>query len=675
MAVAVLDINRASNYAARYNPDTEAADLLRDLRDRKMSITTEMNRFNTLCDRWDNLYYPNDVTQGGPDHWAQDKSATEKGGTHVSLNVYPVYVDIPASLQSRPPIENMVPTMLGPGGAHLASLSERLYFAWAFEEDWDLKFHLACVVKGLYGRTAAKVTWDDDLKRPCVSIIDQPRNLYLGWSSSNYRRLDWAIYCYKMTVENVYAEYGLSYDTVTEESSGQRFPYITNPATGPAFTRTWLQPSEMEVEVYDYWYREPKPGATATEGKPVEHETWNAIFVGNYLLHKQMHPEYKGKMPYVPLFNSFIPGLPDGRSEFYDIEQLIAEKDARITQGAKLISRTVRGQFWQLTGQEAPDVVPTGLKPKPDEVVAPGAGNRIEKIEPWMPEFQLEQYLQRIDRELADASGLNDLLRGLSPSAVLSSSKAIAALVANYEARIQLKRDLLYKWRREVWELSAQVWTDKVKPLEPLLGGTVARLKIESPSLTPRDDMEMATIARNLVDGKLWSMVRGMDHVNVDDPEAEQGIIREEQTDATLNPAAVEVMAQLLAVLASQGITPSQGATGMAQGAANALGSGLNRAQQGQPQLNAPAEQGMMPPDQLPPNAPGSPVVGGPPPPGAPPGNGPVPPAGPEPAPGGGGPANQLTSQQMIQGGKVRNRIMATQPIQGGRGSPPPRGG
>ena len=32
-----------------------------------------------------------------------------------------------------------------------------------------------------------------------------------------------------------------------------------------------------------------------------------------------------------------------------------------------------------------------------------------------MPEFQLEQFLARIDREMVDVSGLNDLLRGLAP--------------------------------------------------------------------------------------------------------------------------------------------------------------------------------------------------------------------------------------------------------------------
>ena len=238
-----------------------------------------------------------------------------------------------------------------------------------------------------------------------------------------------------------------------------------------------------------------------------------------------------------------------------------------MTSGSQLMHNIVNAQYWQLTGPEAPDQVPLGLRPKANQVIAPGAGNRIEGIQPWMPEFQLESFLARIDREMVDVSGLNDLLRGLAPAAVMSSSKAINALVANYETRISMKRDLYYRWRtRPVGDWSGAVWAAKEPDLEGVLLGT-GRLDIMSPSLTPRDDMETAQIARTLVDGKLWSAVRGMDRTGVDDPEAEQNIIRAEQTDAALNPAAVQVMAQLAQVLQSLGFAN-------AQQAAAALGGG-----------------------------------------------------------------------------------------------------
>ncbi len=222
-----------------------------------------------------------------------------------------------------------------------------------------------------------------------------------------------------------------------------------------------------------------------------------------------------------------------------------------------MAARLVGKQFWQLTGPEAPDRVPTGLRPKPDEVVAPGPGNRIEPISPWMPELQLEAYISRIDRELQDVSGLNDLLRGLAPQSVLSSSKAINALVANYEARITLRRKFFYTWRTNVWDLVKTVWGSKQKELEQVF--TVAgKLVVRPPSLTPRDDMEMSMMALNLLNGKVWSQTRAMDATGVEDPELEQMNIRAERKDPALFPQDVQAQAALMATMQQLGMQQQQ---------------------------------------------------------------------------------------------------------------------
>lgn len=644
MAAQVLDIERAIEFARmdRLNGDIDETEfaLLTEWRDRKRQLDTEMNRFADLCDRFDDLYFPETVLpHAGATHWGWHPSARVAGRSHVSINVPPAYVDIPASLQSVPPIENFVATIDNDGARKIASMAERIYRAWKKEAGLDLLMHKSCVVKGLYGRTAAKITWDADLKRPKVEMIDQPRNLWLGWGQSDYKTLNWAAYVYRLTPESVYEDYGL---VCTErEAGGTKMPYVGSPGAvdiNPSI-RSWLFAVEGMVEVTDYWYRQPKVGRRRKGLGPVEHETWNAIIVGNRVVKNQPHPEYKGKMPYVPLFNSYIPGVPDGRPELYDIEQLFREKDERMTSGSQLMNNVVNAQFWQLVGPEAPETVPPGLKPIPNRVVGPGAGNRIEKIDPWMPEFQLEQFMARLDRELADVSGLNDLLRGLAPSSVLSSSKAINALVANYEARIRIKRDMLYEWMLGVWNLSREVWSVKQPELEPMLLGPYA-LEIVAPSLTPRDDMETATMAANLKREKIWSGKRAMDRTGVDDPEQEENIIREEQTDATLNPAAVQVMAQLMAVLQQLGMQNQQ-AEQMAQEQAGSMMGAQNDARQlaggmqGSPMMN------------------GGEVPAGPPPEGGPPPTG-------EPAPES---EAGLTAQNMIQGGEAKNRILSQQTL------------
>lgn len=551
------------------SPEDDAA-LYAQIRSRKASMESDQQAFAMLCDRWDDLYYPSTLARGGgADNWPEHPSARIAGRVHISINVYPVYVDVPAALQSVPPIENILPLANDDSGRQMAAAMERVYFAWKDDVGFEELNHQACVVKALYGRTAAKVWWDAEQKAPAFSIVDQPRNLYLGWGTSDYRRLDWALYTYRMTPQAVLAEYGLEcYEA--EDGEGKRYLTLLPPvARGYNTHHDPLQQNsgrsdqvpgdgtQLMVEVWDYWYREPKDEDAVELGKPTKMESRNAIYVGDLKVKDEAHSEYAGAIPYLPLFNTYLPGLPTGRSELFDMEQLIREKEQRLSEYAQMMSQTVNAQYWQLVGPEAPDVVPVGLRPQANKVVAPGAGNRIEAISPWMPAFQMESYLNRLDREAQDVSGLNDLLRGLAPSAVLSSSKAINALVANYETRSRMKRDLLYRWRRNIWQLTATIWAAKVPQLRPIFEG-VGRLVTENPSLTPRDDLETATMAINLVNAKLWSLARGMDAVGVEDPESEITQVKEERTDASLFPADVQVQAALMSTMQQLQITAQQ---------------------------------------------------------------------------------------------------------------------
>lgn len=642
MSVAVLDINRASQVARRQSAtqpgyDEESVRLLEQMRTRKLALEPEMAAFAMLCDRWDNLYWPQQFTKGGASHWANHESARLAGRSHVSVNVYPPYVDIPASLQSVVPTENFVATEQENSSKAMAAAIERLYFAWKEDTLFELKVHQACIVKGLYGRTAAKVYFDDDKDMPVIDIVDNPRNLWLGWQTSDYTQLEWAMYAYRITAQTAMEDWGLRVRE-EEDGEGNKYPVVVPPLQGDLYTSVSLVQLDLEVEVYDYWYRRPKEGSKLKFGRPTKFETWNAVFVGNCMVKNERHPEYRGELPYRPLFNTYIPGLPTGRPELYDIEQLVREKDERISENAQMISRAINGQYWQLTGPEATSV-PSGLKPTPNEIIAPGPGNRVESIDPWMPEFQMEQFLTRIDRELVDISGLNDLLRGLAPNETMNSGKAIQALVANYETRIMMKRDLLYLWRKDLWRVATMIWAEKKKALKPALEGK-AKLVVLAPSLTPRDDAEAAQIASAMKQGKIWSGKRAMDRMGVEDPETEEDIIRDEQTDATLNPAEVQVMAQLLGVLRAQGITPQpevQDVVAQQAGALNAVRQ-LSPGPLGTQSLNQEGgAQGAPPAAMLPGNAPGSlaPTEG----------------------------AEDLTLQTAIRGGEANSRILQQQRI------------
>jgi len=590
------------------NPDTNFEfNLFGEVLMRKQTSEPEQNRLRALFRRFDNLYHPNIITLGGADHWADDATARTAGRAHVSVNVHAAYVNIPASLQAVMPVINYIPAGEDKDSRLMAANAERLFFRWAEENQFDVLLEDACFIKSLYGYTAGKVYWDAENNLPRLRIVEMPENLYLGFGMSDFSRLDWALYTYGMSPQAVEEDYGIK--VVATQQGGKWYNYTASTHDDPIanvyqnqFERNPLRretPYEMQqVEVYDYWYKVPgAPGKAPT--------VYNAIFVGNTLVKNSRHAEYRGEIPYVLLANAKVPGSPYGKPELYDVEQLLREKDERITNQAQMIHSVIGGQMFQLVGPEAPDEVPANAIPKPGKMAAPGPGNEIRSISPFIPQFQIEDYNRRVDREIAVVTGLNDLLLGLAPSGVLGSSRAIASLVANYEARIAPKRKLLYSWIKQVWKMCAQMWETKQPEVGLVFGGNY-RLDITPPELTPRDTLELAQTAINLVQNRIWSAERAMDRVGVEDPEGEMIVIREEQTDATLNPSSVMAMANLMQMFQQMGIQQQQAAADQfAQQQASVANTArtLQAPAAGTQSLNQPENQAQPPAEATPENA------------------------------------------------------------------------
>jgi hypothetical protein len=624
----------AAEYRANGIAPEEAEDyaLLSEIAMRKGQLESEQARLRDLFRRFDNLYYPDSMSEpGGADHWPDGR---KQGRVHISVNTPPAYVDIPAALQAVPPVENYIGADSSDEEREAAARAERLYFQWKDDTDFETEVHKGCLVKGLYGFTFAKVWWDADRKIPVVRILDQPENLYVGWGDSDYRRIDWTVYCYGMSPQAAAEDYGVEVSPIPV-GDGNYAAYVTGTHDDPIRTLYPNQADEAQggrlrtayeqtqVEVYDYWYKKVVKGKT---------EVWNAIFVGNRLVENARHKEYND-LPYIPLRNTYIPGSPYGRPDLLDLEQLFREKDERLSEAGQMIHSIVAGQMWQLVGPEAGEEVPANAIPKPNKVAAPGPGSEIKALQPFVPQFAVEDYLKRIDGEIETVSGLNDLLIGRAPATILGSSKAITALVANYEARIRMRRQLLYRWRKDVWAAVATVWEAKDKDIREILDGR-HRLHIVEPELTPRDQLENAQKAINLVQNRLWSMRRAMDQTGVEDPEDELNLIRQEQTDPALNPAAVQAQVSLAAGMQALGMPMPGGAEGApaTQEQTENTARTLNRPAAGGESLNAPENQGNPPPEAQPENARG---------------------------------AGQALAQTMVQDGEASGRLVTQVPIGG----------
>jgi len=242
--------------AKRVNTDPALEELLRTFSDRISAVRPEQERFRGWCDRADLLYYAEVFTRGGSDLWWDDPSATQPGRSHVSVNLPSTYVDVPAALQAVEPIENMLATDNTEEARTAAAALERVYVAWKDDESYVLKFHKACTVKGLYGRTAAKVYWDREKKKPCIDIVEQPRNLWMGFRSDSYDEVEWAAYVTRMTPNAVMETYE-DINVDVRDYQGASIPFVSLEGTMTREARSWLQFGVSKIEVWDYWYRKP----------------------------------------------------------------------------------------------------------------------------------------------------------------------------------------------------------------------------------------------------------------------------------------------------------------------------------------------------------------------------------------------------------------------------------
>jgi hypothetical protein len=124
------------------------------------------------------------------------------------------------------------------------------------------------------------------------------------------------------------------------------------------------------------------------------------------------------------------------------------------------------------------------------------------------------------------------------------------------------------------------------------------RIEITPPELTPRDTLELANTAISLVQNRIWSAERAMDRVGVDDVQNEKDVIRDEQTDATINPAAVATMASVVGAFKQLGIQQpagigEPGSPMDQQAAAMAAMRGQNPSPEGSVSMN---DQALIPP-------------------------------------------------------------------------------
>jgi len=303
-----------------------------------------------------------------------------------------------------------------------------------------------------------------------------------------------------------------------------------------------------QVRVWDYWYKDEKG------------DVYNAVLIeGKLVEDPKKHPELFD-IPFIVIENDHEPASPEGVGTAEPIYDLQIELNRAISHWAQLVADEI-DPSWQLTGENA-DSIPSGIVPKAGEIVAVGAGNKIEPIAKTVNQFPVQQLIEQIFNLFHRVTGLSEVLFG-APGGSQTSGRALAVQVEAAANRLDPKRRRLYRGLKELlvfWTFMAKKVNPKFVVEQNELGEKLyaglselfsenARWRIVAPEITPRDVIENTTNTINKVNSKLISLRTAMDELGVDSPEDEIKTIELERSNAHLFPGDVQAWVAVVSMI------------------------------------------------------------------------------------------------------------------------------
>ena len=487
------------------------------------------------------------------DQWPEDL-AKRPGRIHITSNIVKPAVDIDARLQAKLPRINLVPMDISEPERARAEAVEKMTTGWLEAADWEAKLHALCRVRSQLGKGVLKVAWRSDEKRPDFSVIELPENLRIGWGSSDYSVMDWALYSYRLSPQAVMERWP---NVMVHPTRGTEALRIELTNTGdhadplgqkPDYRPPTYQPSQYErkqVEIWDYWYKDR------------EGTVQNCVILNGqeHAVPPTPHTELLD-IPYVVIENDHEPGTPEGISSMAQLLDIQEELNRLLSHEMQLISDEIDPAY-QLEGENN-DSVPAGMVPKGGEIVAPGNGNRIAAIQKGINQFPVDQGYRHLWDQFHKTSGLGPIAFGI-PSSSQESGQSLAIQADAYANRLDPRRTLLYAGLKEVLIF----WTVMVERLNPKLTdpgnrrkkiglGKIfdgfRRWKIIGPEITPKDLIAHTNNEINKMNGGVQSIRTTMDNLGIDSPEDELHIIGQENSNLAIKPDKVQ---QQLAVYAA----------------------------------------------------------------------------------------------------------------------------
>lgn len=572
------------------------------------------------------------------DQWPEDKGL-RPGKLHHTLNIIKRFVDTESRVLAMLPRVSNKPLTSDPDAAKKSEAVEELFLRYLEMSGWDVWMGDRERSGSLYGKKILKPYWNTREERPDVSLIEQPQNLLLGYGASDYSVVDWAIYRYSISGLEARIQYeGIEIKAekgqptkVSMSGADHTDPLNQKGAFATALSAVSTvvnritpkadadgEYEQSQLEVWDYWYRD-EDGTVC-----------NAILVQGCLVKgPQEHPEMP-TIPYIVTEHDHEPGSPEGMSTAELLVDIQMGLNRVVTHFAQVVADN-SGTAYQLVGENA-DTVPENVVAKEDEITPTGSSNQILPIQRAVNNYPMQALIDEYWRAAHKITGLPEIMFGEMPG-TQTSGRAMAVQIEAASNRIMPIRDRSYEGLRQLmlfWGFMLEKQNPSITVTArqeagegatdtPSLGAREVKIgdfikgwqnwKIIAPEITPRDAIEHTQNVIAKVQAKLIPAIAGMDELGIENPQQMQALIEAEQSNARLNPGAVQ--ANLAAMLLVQQVEAAEAANAQgAQAMANATEATMQQeAQEAAPQKTEDMNQPATMPGGAPP--PGAPAAGG----------------------------------------------------------------
>ena len=540
------------------------------------STSSHQGALTSLYDTYMRYYDP-----PNNDQWPEDRLDPERAEKiHMSVNFVKPVVDIESRLQSILPRIALTPQ--NPDNEDERRLSEaveKLHLSWLNDTTWDVWLSDTAKTRAVYGKTVWKPIWDEDLNHPGVICLERIENLRIGWSGSDYRKKDWALFEYEISPLEAMERWDIrvlptprnepltvirTTDHTDPLNTIPNWGFTNRPSPGISSARGGdVQPAEYEnkqVNVWDYWYKEPR-------GKRNKMMVVNAIIVEGVVVEQHDHPEYMD-IPYIVIENDHRPGSPEGISSVKAIMDLQDQYNLALSLWAQVVYDNV-DLAYQLVGENASDVE-AGMVPRRGQIMPTGMNNRVEAIPTSQNQFPVQQLTVEYWTAMFRVSGFPEIMFGGVPGAQISG-RALATQIEAVANRLDPKRRRLYQgliqlfafWKHmvKVRKSTINVSDEQGQPVQVSLSKVLDNAgtwKIIAPELTPRDVVEVTQNAIAQVQSKFINLTAAMDMIGVDSPEEMLRAIIRERNNIDLYPGDVQIKAAVMATLQQMQMAQAQ---------------------------------------------------------------------------------------------------------------------